>query len=135
MTTILPSPLLRQALLSDAVTTIACALLMLFGAGFLDSVLGLPAGLLRMAGIVLVPYAAWVAYLGTRDRLGRLAVWAVVTANAVWAIDSLALLLGGWVSPTPAGYAFVLAQAVVVALYAELQAMGLKRSAAAVMQG
>jgi hypothetical protein len=131
MSTIIPSPLLRQALLSDAVTTIACALLMLFGAGFLDPLLGLPANLLRTAGFILVPYAAWVAYLGTREGVQRVLVWAVVAVNALWTLDSILLLVSGWVAPTPAGYAFVIAQAAVVALYAELQAMGLKRSAAA----
>ena len=35
MTSVSPSPLLRQALLSDAVTTAACALLMLAGGGWL----------------------------------------------------------------------------------------------------
>jgi hypothetical protein len=44
---LLPSPLLRQALLADAVTTAACAALMIAGAGFLEGLLGLPATLLR----------------------------------------------------------------------------------------
>jgi hypothetical protein len=72
---ILPAPLLRQALLADAVTTAACAALLLGGAGFLDGLLGLPAALLTGAGLVLVPFVALVAWLGTRARLPRRRCW------------------------------------------------------------
>jgi len=131
MPTIIPSPLLRQALLSDAVTSAACGLLMLLAAGPLAGLLGLPEALLRVAGAALLPFAAFVAYLGLREQLHRSAVWAVVIVNAVWTADSLLLLVSGWVEPTRAGYAFVIAQALVVLLYAELQYVGLRRSAAA----
>jgi hypothetical protein len=69
----------------------------------------------------------WI--LGMREELYRSAVWAVVAVNAVWAADSLLLLASGLVRPTAAGYAFVIGQAAVVALYAELQFVGLRRSA------
>jgi hypothetical protein len=127
---ILPSPLLRQALLSDAVTSIACALLMFLGAGLLHTMLGLSVSLLRSAGLILFLYAGLVAWLGMRTTLRRLAVLAVIVGNAIWAVDSLLLLASGWVEPTRAGYAFVLAQALVVAMYAQLQWMGLRRSEA-----
>jgi hypothetical protein len=123
-----PSPLLRQALLSDAVTSAACGLLMLLGAGPLSGLLGLPEMLLRLAGAVLLPYAALIAYLGLREQLPRPIVWAVVIGNVIWTADSLLLLMSGWVEPTRAGYAFVIAQALVVLMYAELQYMGLRRS-------
>jgi hypothetical protein len=126
---ILPSPLLRQALLSDAVTTGACAVLMIAGAGFLEGLLGLPAALLRGAGLVLVPFVAFVAWLGLRDHAPRPAVWAAIGLNLLWAVDSVLLVLSGWVQPNAAGMAFVLGQAAVVAMYAELQFMGLRRSA------
>jgi hypothetical protein len=130
MTSVSPSPLLRQALLSDAVTTAASALLMLAGGGWLAGLLGLPSALIYGAGLVLVPYAALVAALGLRPVLARGAVRAVVAANGAWAVGSVVLVAGGFVRPTAAGYAFVLGQAAVVALYAELQAIGLRRSLA-----
>ena len=128
---ILPAPLLRQALLADAVTTTACAALLIAGAGVLDGLLGLPAALLQGAGLGLLPFAALAAVLGTRARIPRLAVLAVIGLNALWVLDSLLLLVGGWVAPTAAGTVFVIAQAVVVAMYAELQLIGLRRSAPA----
>lgn len=131
MTTIQPAPFLRQALLADAVTSAACALLVLVAAGPLERILGLPAGLLRGAGLVLLPYVAILAFLALREDLPRMAVWAVIAANALWAAESVLLLASGWVEPTSAGIAFVIAQAIVVAMYAELQFIGLRRSSTA----
>ena len=123
-----PVPLLRQALLADAVTSAACALLLIAAAGPLAGLLGLPAGLLRGAGIVLVPFVALLAVMAMRDSLPRILVWAVIAGNALWAVESALLLASGRVEPTRAGYAFVVAQAIVVAMYAQLQFMGLRRS-------
>lgn len=127
-----PSPLLRRALLADAAASGAAGLLMLLGAGPLGALLHLPAGLLSGAGLVLLPYAALVAWLGSRASLTRPAVWAVIGINAVWAADSLLLLASGWVQPNGLGQAFVIAQALAVALFAELQFLGLRRPVPAI---
>jgi hypothetical protein len=131
MTTIHSSPLLRQALLADAATSAAFGLLMLIAAGPMSHLLGLPEMLLRISGFVLLPYAALVGYLGLREQTNRMMVWAVVVGNGLWVADSLLLLASGWVSPTSAGYAFVIAQALAVLMYAEFQYVGLRRSTAA----
>jgi hypothetical protein len=128
MMTIHSSPLLRQALVADATTSAAFGLLMLIGAGPLSGVLGLPEMLLRIAGVVLLPYAGFIGWLGVRDTIQKPVAWAVVLGNALWVADSALLLLSGWVSPTSAGYAFVIAQALVVLMYAEFQFVGLRRS-------
>lgn len=128
MTMVHPSPLLRQALLADATTSGAFGLLMLLAADPLDSLLGLPEGLLRGAGAVLLPYAALLVWLSLRGEMHRALVWGVILGNILWTADSLLLLVSGWVSPTTAGYAFVIMQALVVLMYAELQVMGLRRS-------
>ena len=47
----------------------------------------------------------------------------------IWVLDSVVLLFTGWVSPNFLGYAFVIAQAAVVALLADLEYVGLKRAA------
>jgi hypothetical protein len=128
--TLSPSPFLRQALLADAVTSAACGLLMVLAAGPLAIMLGLPEALLRTAGAVLLPFSAIVAYLSLQARLHRVAVWSVVLVNGLWAADSILLLMSGWVSPTTAGIVFVLAQAAMVLMYAELQFIGMRRSSA-----
>ncbi len=98
----------------------------------MSQLLGLPELLLRASGAVLLPFAALLAYLALREQVNRMAVWAVVIGNGLWAADSLLLLLSGWVAPTPAGYAFVIAQALAVLMYAEFQYVGLRRSERAV---
>jgi hypothetical protein len=128
MSSFSPSPFLRYALVGDAVASGATGLLLALGAGALAGLLGLPEVLMRSAGLILLPYAAVVAFLGTRATISRRAVWAVIAVNGIWVADSLMLLASGWVSPTALGYAFVLAQALVVLLFAEAQYFGLRRS-------
>jgi hypothetical protein len=125
------STFLRRALMLDAVASGAAGLLMIAGAGLLEGLLGLPAALLRGAGLVLVPYVAFVIWAGTRETVSRPAVETIVAANALWAAASALLLVSGWVAPTALGYAFVIGQAAVVALLGELQYVGLRRPLAA----
>ena len=127
MSTIHPSPFLRNALLLDAAASGATALLLIAGAGLLDGLLGLPVALMREAGLILVPFVAFVAWVGTRAEASRGAIWTIIAANALWVVASIGLLVSGWVAPTALGYAFVIAQAAVVALFGELQHAGLKR--------
>ena len=123
-----PSPLLRYALIGDALASGATGLLLAGGAGFLTGLLGLPEQLMRYAGLFLLPYAAVVAYVGTRATVSRRAVWAIIAVNAIWVIESIILLIAGWVAPTTLGIAFVAAQALVVAAFAEAQFIGLRKS-------
>ena len=120
---------LRNILKADAVTSLACGIVMCFGAAALSPVLGLPEVLLREAGLLLFPFAALVFWSATRERIPRPLVWIVVLSNALWAFDSILLLLSSWVAPTALGQAFVLAQAVAVALFAELEFFALRRTA------
>jgi hypothetical protein len=121
---------LRRALVLDAVASGATALLVIVGAGYIDALLGLPVALLRGAGLLLVPYVAFVAFVATRPRIEPAAVWLIIACNVLWALASFLLLLSGKFAPTGVGIAFVVAQAVVVALLGELQLMGLRRPAA-----
>lgn len=123
---------LRRVLLADAAAGAASGLLMLLGAGMLEGLLNLPAALLQAAGASLLPFAAFLVWLGTRKTPSRAAVWAVIAVNAVWVVESFYLLLSGWVAPNVAGQAFIVAQAIAVAVLAELEYFGLRRSAAAV---
>jgi hypothetical protein len=123
-----PSPLLRKALTADAIVTGLAGLVMALGAVPLSTRYGLPVGLLRWAGLICLPFAVFDAWLGTRTRLQRPAVFFVVACNALWALDSVLLLLSGWVEPTTLGTVFVIVQAVATAVFAELEFVGLRRS-------
>lgn len=122
---------LRFALLADAVASGATGLMMIAGAGLLEGLLGLPTALMRGAGLVLIPYVAFVAYVGTREVISRPAVQATIAMNVLWVAASIGLLMSGYVAPAVLGYAFVIVQAVVVGVFAELQLIGLRRTTVA----
>lgn len=135
MTTIHPSTLLRRALVADASVSGGTGLLLLMLAGPLSQVLGVPAAILGWAGFAFLPYAAIIAWLATRPSLSRLAVMSVIAGNLAWVTASVIFAFSGWVNPTMLGYTFILLQAAVVAGFAEMQWMGLNRTAAAAVGG
>jgi hypothetical protein len=126
------SKFLRWVLVADAATCVATGLLMMFGSSLLAQFSGLPSGLLRYAGISLLPFAAFVVYLASRESLSPTGVWTVIVLNALWTADSFLLFATGWVTPTQLGYALVSGQALGVGVFAGLEYVGLKKSAAAI---
>jgi hypothetical protein len=121
---------LRNALVIDAVASALVGLPMAAAAHPLGAALGLPAPLLFWAGVLCLPYAALLAMLSREATVSSTAIRTVVIGNAFWVLGCLALAFAGWVLPTALGVAFLLAQAVFVGLFAELQWMGWRRAAA-----
>ncbi len=120
------SKFLKYVLMADAVTCFGTGLLLMFGSSTLQEFLGLPAGLLFYAGVSLMPFAVWLVYVSARDTFSRKMIAAVIALNLLWTLDSILLLFTGWVAPTELGYAFVVVQALGVALFAGLQYFGLR---------
>ena len=121
-----PSPLLHRSMIADATISGATGLMLMAGAGMLTTLLGMPESLMRYAGLILLPFAAMVFYWSNPARLSRPRVWTIIALNIAWVVASVLLLAAGWTEPTALGVAFVLFQAVVVAVFAELQYAGLK---------
>ena len=119
---------LRYALLADAIASGASGLLMIAGADLLTGVLGLPVALLRESGLLLVPFVALVAFVGTREIIPFSAVKVIIAINVLWVLGSVGLLVGGFAAPTVLGYAVVIMQAVAVGVLAELEIIGLRRT-------
>ena len=120
------TPLLRLALRLDAVVTGVNGAAYLLATPLLADLLGLPVGWLRGAGAFLLLFG--VAVWAVAVRPTRPAVEAVVAANALWAVGSVAVVLAGLGSPTTVGAVWLVLQAVVVAAFAVLQATGLRRA-------
>ncbi len=118
---------LRGVLLIDALSSALVGIVSLAFSELLASLLGLPAQLLMVSAWVLLPFAAFVAYLASQPEPPRSAVWAVIALNASWVLGCVALQLSGDVVLNSLGYAFIVVQAVVVGAFAELQYIGLRR--------
>ena len=118
---------LRRVLYIDAATCVATGALLSLDSSPLAPMLGLPAELLFYAGLSLFPIAAFMLWVAMRRDIPRPGVWLVILGNAGWVVGSIALLFAYYT--TVLGLAFVIAQAVVVALLAELEHTGLRRAA------
>ncbi|QMV63153.1 hypothetical protein DFO61_3568 [Ectopseudomonas oleovorans] len=130
MSHVQPSPLLRNALLADGLLGISTGLLLVLGANWLAGFLELPRLLLMASALILLPLGGLLFWLSRQSQLHRQAVWAVISLNTLWVIESGLSLLLGWIEPNLFGYVFIIGQAVVVALLAELQWFGLRQSRA-----
>jgi hypothetical protein len=123
-----PSGLLRLALRVDAVASGALGLLSLVAAPALSELLGPPSTLLWPTGLFLVAYAAALWAAAARPRVNRPFAWAVIVGNTLWVVASVAVVVVGPFALTVLGVAVVLAQAAAVALFADLQFLGLRRA-------
>lgn len=122
-----PASFLTRVVRIDALVSGAAGALQLAAAAPLSQWLALDAGLLRGSGAVLLAWVGFLAWVLARRPLVAARVWAVVAVNLAWVAASVGLLLTGLASPNALGLAYVLAQAVVVAVFAELQILGLRR--------
>jgi hypothetical protein len=95
--------------------------LFLLATGPLESLLGLPAALLRGVGLFLIPLAGFLVWLAPRAGELQRVVQLIAAGNVLWVVASVLLLSSGRVDPTSFGTAFVVMQAAVVAVFAYLE--------------
>jgi hypothetical protein len=120
--------LLRLALRVDAAASGALGVLGVAVAPLLTDLLGPQGAVLRATGAFLVGYAAALVVIAARPRIPLPAAWIVVVGNAAWVLGSVIAVVAGRASLTALGVAFVLLQALAVAVFAELQWMGIRRA-------
>lgn len=119
---------LRAALRVDAIASGGLGLLTAGGATLLGPLLGLPVPLLVGAGIFLVAWAGVLFLLAATHTVPRAGSWAVVAVNAAWVVASVAVAITA--APTVLGIAFLVAQALVVAVFARWQVVALRPTGA-----
>lgn len=122
---------LKKVLIADAAISGAAAVAMMAGSTFLPALLGLPAELLLWAGVALIPFVAGLVLVIRQREIAPGVVVAIIAINIAWVVASLVVAFGPVFAPTLFGKVFVVAQAAVVALFAELQIIGLRRARAA----
>ena len=128
------SSFLRYVLFADALTGLVCGLLFTFGESYLAGVFGLPASLTFFAGLAMFPFVALLIYAATRKSISKTFIWLIIGINVIWGIDSFLLIFSGYVSPTNFGYFFVIAQAIGVFAFADLEFIGLRKAEVVVFQ-
>ena len=119
---------LRKVLLADAVVSGAAGLAMIGGADFTHGLLGLPSPLLFWAGVALVPFVTMLALIVRAGRAPSALIAGIIVTNFAWVAGSLFVAFGPAFAPTLLGQVFVVAQAAIVAVFAELQIIGLRRA-------
>lgn len=118
---------LRIFLTLDAVITAGNGLIYLLAAGPVAELLGVSAGPLRAIGAFLAVYGVLVGVLASRPVPSSGATKAVIEANLLWTVASLAVAAFGWLGANTVGTVWIVLQALVVGAFAALQISGLRR--------
>ena len=118
---------LRNVMLADAASCVGTGALQVMFAAPLAQLLHLPGPLLAGTGWFLIAYAAVAGFVATRQPVPRGWVALFAAGNVAWAIMCIGVLANGALAPTALGIAWVLVQAVVVVVLADLQWMGIRR--------
>jgi hypothetical protein len=119
---------LRRVLAFDAASGAGTGALQLGLTGLLSQYLGLSTSLLQGTGIAIFVFVVLAGWLAMQAAPPRAALAALVVGNFAWVAGCLALVFGGAPAVTPLGIAYLLVQAVVVLVLAELQWMALRRT-------
>jgi len=124
-----PNLFLRRVLALDSLSSLALGLPLALGAASLAPLFGLPESAIRVAGLLVLPLAAFIGWLAMRPAPPRALVWVVIVGNIAWAAESFVFL--GQHQPTALGTAFVSAQAAAVLGLAALEYVGLRKASVA----
>ncbi|MFB6816603.1 hypothetical protein ACFCV8_18890 [Streptomyces sp. NPDC056347] len=120
--------LLRTALRVDGWSTTAFGVVMLAGSPWLDGPLGLPALWSVLLGLVMPVGGAALLFLAARPRIAAGLAAAVVVGNTACAAAMLLVAFADVLPLTGAGVVFMVSGALAVAVFAELELIGLRRS-------
>lgn len=126
------NPFLRRVLKLQAAAEIAVGTVALAASGWLAPTLQLPQWLLLSIGSLALMFGAFIYYVATRPDIAAGSVWAIIGINAVWAIDCVIALAGGWLDTNALGSAVLIAEAVFAAVLAEVELIALRRTRAPV---
>ncbi|MBW1597506.1 hypothetical protein HPT28_10730 [Streptomyces sp. JJ38] len=118
---------MRTVLRVDAAACGVLGLVLLLGADWLSTPLGLPAHWSVPFGVFLLGAAVALALIAGYRTIPRGLAWAVIALNAVCALEMLLLPLTGWVPLTGLGTAVLVTGALAVAVFADVEYLALRR--------
>lgn len=118
--------LLRSSLRGNAAFSTLCGLTSLLAATALAPALGVPEPMmLTSLGVQLLVFATLLVWLASRPAIRPALALAVVAADVLWVVGTVPLLVAGVLTPLGSWTAFAIAN--VVALFAALQYLGVRR--------
>ena len=125
------SSLLKNALRGNALFSGISGAISLLGAQSIAELTGLESSLIfTILGIVLIVYGIDLWWVSSRDPIDHRFAWAAIILDVLWVAGSAAILLSGWPALSVAGRWMVFVIAELVALFAIVQFIGLRRSTA-----
>lgn len=123
-----PTSLLRRALLGNAAFSGLSGLLFTLDARPIAKFLGLENPMiLTIMGLVLLAYAPFLVWLANRKPIPRWLAWMVIELDVLWIIGSAVLIFTDLVPLTGPGKWAIAIVADVVAVFAIVQYLGLRR--------
>ena len=121
--------LLQRALQGNGIFSLLSGLTFILAANPLATFLGGVSPTILMAvGVGLLIYAADLFFVARQNPIKSLYVQLFIAADVIWVLGSALLLMTNWVAFTNAGWWAVAIVADIVAVFAILQYVGLKRS-------
>ncbi|HEY0062859.1 MAG TPA: hypothetical protein VGC21_12105 [Telluria sp.] len=129
MKTIQPAPLLKFALIADAIACAPLALLQVAAPDWLASQTAIPAALLTGSGTFLLLYTALLLVLATRPSVWKAMIELVIVGNVGWGLACFGLLLAAPFAPSALGAGYLILQLLAVLALAALEWRGLRASA------
>ena len=122
---------LRRVLALDSASCAAIGLLLCLAAAQLSPLFGLGERLVFGPGLLLLPLAAFIAWLASRPAPPTPLVWLVIAGNLAWTAESFLLIATESGRITALGTAFVAGQAAAWLAITALEYAGLRRMRAA----
>ena len=118
---------LKTILLADAAACLAMGALLIAGASPLAAVTEIPAALSTWAGVLLLPVATFIAAAAFRFSHMTAMAGIIILGNIAWIVASMALLVMDLIAPNAFGTAFIIAQALAVAVLTWLETKAVAR--------
>lgn len=112
---------LQVILIADAITCALFGLLMLVATSPLAEFTDFPVNLLRLAGLVLIPWVAFLVMQVRRPLVPSGVVYGIITVNIAWALGCLVAIITPSFEPNAYGVMFGLIQIIGVLAFAALQ--------------
>lgn len=119
--------LLRRTLQVNGTVSGICALLFLLAAPPLSAWTGIPSTLLVVVGLGFLPFVAFVFYTARQSEMNPTYGRIILVLDIAWVLMSVLVLWARWLPLTTAGKWAVALAAELVAIFAILEYVGLRR--------